>query len=1502
MIAMVLSVMTVMPLSASADVDRPNRCGDVDGNAVVNIMDALEQLKFLARLDSNILVTFQGTSFTVINEAGFKAARLLEERTPTNNVPTIMDVLEILKRLANIPTNVFEQNGLFEGCYCAWCGPTVNPPGTPIGSLPGGVLNTVYPGGSITASGENVTYTVTGGSLPPGLTLNPQTGAVTGTPIQTGTFTFTVTATNPGGSSNGTFVISVIDIPPTETDASTSEGQIGIPPSAENMNANLPGGTVGVVYPGGSITTTGTPNIVWTLIQGDGLGLPPGLVLNTNGTISGTPTQDGTFQFRVTATNNYGSANSNILTITIAPAPIETTTTSSATVSEPTVSQPTTVSGQTDTTPPTTVSQPTVTTEDDDDDERPLFRAEPRADAANRPAGFYRDEFRVYLVHEQNWEIWITFSSATGNRNGNTVQADDNVNNVNSGVAFNHERLRRHDGGMHPVRVNARTGEIDGINTPFAVRYDGNPLFANGVRVAAGRDAFTLSAVARCPQTGRLSDVRTRTWINDANLRDTGSRGGDTPRFHEEMLVFSIHSSAHGIYDYQAGIWDLGADRTQWVQEYVRLNPGTTVAQVILEMDHWLTQGAYPPTLPSNFTRRGRIAAERFAHLEIFDPTITEPAPAPNPGNIRQTRVVSQRVGIRVKGGWSRGTFVNEQKTFEIYCRENLGDRSNILYPLFGEQHDKNGNLLHRFERFRVRSGATDREQTYVRDELAQDLARLSGHQAIPQMHRPGVVFLNGAYYGLVWIKSPRTEDMWQRKFGGSQWAGARERGFEMIGSNERGLATCGRDFCGRAIPGAPAHGEMPIVPTHPTPRPAPALCREGGTGSKCGRPDCSNFHSSYNSGCASGAGTGGNSGCKGVRDWNRVLIAMTGGSAAEHRANPTPNMAALEQLVDMENLFVFYAHNIWGANVDWPANNVEMWRYYFTCGEGGGNANRFCLNADGTDNTACTRADCERTAFRNGELHPELDGKWRFLAHDYEYGLGLFQSGEPVAAATHETNNTIHALIQRTGADRHVPGNRANVPDEEGVVHPNQTRYHFNAIMGSSFIMPALMREEVNRRRLANTLSDLVENSHSWERSQAVLGYLYWTIEEEHARMMGGRRRGLDHVPANTLRPGLTIPDWEQQRPNPGSATNVDTWKWNTARNRTNGDMIRIAELPRSGTGGVYPNLPFHGSIHPGLPERGGMLHLRSFLQHRAANIAIHVGRPYVHHTAAGATQGEAPADVANRGTGLGLDWAGRTNVINATIANAGVNQGGSARLNAIQFGLHPRDAMQGTYVEVSAGNWQSNDPRLRSTVTGRYFPNAPIVLEVQPWPGFEALASNVTGATPIAGRPNFFTVTGTSVNITFTRVQRAEFAITAYRTNNTSSYIQITNIGGVAGAPTGLWLTQADGSSTVPGQINLAQFAVPATNLAPGASITIVNNSHTVINQSDDWDRRTPFNLSAGERLRLTTGSQESGGRILQTVEIWNTPSRENLTEANIWQAPAYRRGQDGKWRLDS
>ena len=83
----------------------------------------------------------------------------------------------------------------------------------------------------------------------------------------------------------------------------------------------LPNGKVGVLYgAGGPIFTAtgGQPPYTWSLAA-NSPALPPGLFLGSDGTLSGTPTQDGTFDFTIMLTDAGGRTVDRAYFITILP-------------------------------------------------------------------------------------------------------------------------------------------------------------------------------------------------------------------------------------------------------------------------------------------------------------------------------------------------------------------------------------------------------------------------------------------------------------------------------------------------------------------------------------------------------------------------------------------------------------------------------------------------------------------------------------------------------------------------------------------------------------------------------------------------------------------------------------------------------------------------------------------------------------------------------------------------------------------------------------------------------------------------------------------------------------------------------------------------------------------------------------------------------------------------------------------------------------------------------
>ena len=172
-------------------------------------------------------------------------------------------------------------------------------------------LGTPY-SGRLTATGSlPITYFITSGSLPPGLSLNQGTGIISGIALSSGSFPFTVVATNIAGNSQPrSFVIN----------SGLSVAIITTSP--------LPSGTVNVPYPSLQLKADGadtTYSQLWSWVAESGSSLPPGLALVGNtGIISGTPTQAGVYTVHITVTNGPVSTTSPF-TIEIGTPPTITT-------------------------------------------------------------------------------------------------------------------------------------------------------------------------------------------------------------------------------------------------------------------------------------------------------------------------------------------------------------------------------------------------------------------------------------------------------------------------------------------------------------------------------------------------------------------------------------------------------------------------------------------------------------------------------------------------------------------------------------------------------------------------------------------------------------------------------------------------------------------------------------------------------------------------------------------------------------------------------------------------------------------------------------------------------------------------------------------------------------------------------------------------------------------------------------------------------------------------
>lgn len=173
--------------------------------------------------------------------------------------------------------------------------------------LTGGAVGQVY-SHSFTVSGgtQPYSFSVASGALPDGITLSTA-GTLSGTPTTAGTSEFTVLvsdSTGPGAGKAFTLVIAAA-------------------PVSITTSGTLSNGSVGSSYSTILEATGGTTPYTWTVVSG---ALPSGMTLSSGGSLSGTPSTDGPFNFTAKVTDANGLNASRAFSFSIIAAPITITT------------------------------------------------------------------------------------------------------------------------------------------------------------------------------------------------------------------------------------------------------------------------------------------------------------------------------------------------------------------------------------------------------------------------------------------------------------------------------------------------------------------------------------------------------------------------------------------------------------------------------------------------------------------------------------------------------------------------------------------------------------------------------------------------------------------------------------------------------------------------------------------------------------------------------------------------------------------------------------------------------------------------------------------------------------------------------------------------------------------------------------------------------------------------------------------------------------------------
>jgi hypothetical protein len=135
------------------------------------------------------------------------------------------------------------------------------------------------------------------GSFPPGLSINKDSGDMTGTPTQEGTYTFFVELKSCAGNvTQRQFTVTILQKLTVTTASPLPDGSI-----------NQPYGPIQLEASGGPVQT-------WSIQSGS---LPPGITLSASGVISGTPTATGSFEAVVLANGGGGKTDTKRMRITV---------------------------------------------------------------------------------------------------------------------------------------------------------------------------------------------------------------------------------------------------------------------------------------------------------------------------------------------------------------------------------------------------------------------------------------------------------------------------------------------------------------------------------------------------------------------------------------------------------------------------------------------------------------------------------------------------------------------------------------------------------------------------------------------------------------------------------------------------------------------------------------------------------------------------------------------------------------------------------------------------------------------------------------------------------------------------------------------------------------------------------------------------------------------------------------------------------------------------------
>jgi len=237
-------------------------------------------------------------------------------------------------------------------------------------------------------------------------------------------------------------------------------------------------------------------------------------------------------------------------------------------------------------------------------------------------------------------------------------------------------------------------------------------LYEKPIKMSSSSNYVKGYTIKAC---GRLGDgTYTQTYTHSYIVGDTVNERFDT-------LVFCLSTDPYNIYDYDYGIFVSGRLRDEYVKKSGNRNPD--------------------PPAPANYNLRGRDS-ERPVYVELID----------QDGSL----IFKQNAGMRVQGGWARAM---PQKSIKLYARNEYEQgKTRFEYEFFPGKLNNGGMSITEYKSIVLRNNANDNPFGFLRDEAIQEMA---GNTALDDVQgaRAAAVFLNGEYYGFVWIKQVYGEE-----------------------------------------------------------------------------------------------------------------------------------------------------------------------------------------------------------------------------------------------------------------------------------------------------------------------------------------------------------------------------------------------------------------------------------------------------------------------------------------------------------------------------------------------------------------------------------------------------------------------------------------------------------------------------------------------------------------------------------------------------------------------